>query len=273
MSVDVADTRAVPRVTTTRARRQRRTAPLTLLLGIVPIALPLGLWQLLGSESGQYPRTSAWFDQLSHVAESGALGTASWATVKSFLLALVISTFLGSVVGTLVGRSVLADRAFGPLFEFARVLPIATLVPVAAVLGGYTDATKISIAVVAGIWPVLLQVRSATRAIHGVLSDTIEVLHLSRWARLRKVFLPLLLPDVVAGVRIGAPMLIIVVVLVEMITGLPGLGAQLMDAQQNYNAALVFGLVLCIGGLALAVNVTVALAEALVLRRWPGSRQ
>jgi sulfonate transport system permease protein len=265
MSADPGQNLAV-----TRGRRAGRLArPFKILIGLIPIVVLLLICQLLGSGAGQFPKTSEWIQQLGTLGGDGELQSATLSTVKSVLIALAISTVAGAAIGAVVGRSALADRACSPLFNFARVLPVAALIPIAAVIAGYSEGMKVTIVVIAGIWPVLLQTRSATRAIHGVVSDTARTLHLGLWGSVRKIFLPILIPDIIAGVRVGAPMLLVVVIVVEMITGLPGLGAELTTAQENYNAGLAYGLILIISALALLVNIVIAFLERLALLRWP----
>ena len=62
-------------------------------------------------------------------------------------------------------------------------------------------------------------------------------------------------------------MALIVTLLAEFITNLSGVGALILSAQQNFNSAEVYALLLLAGVLALVVNSIVSAIEASVLRR------
>ena len=65
----------------------------------------------------------------------------------------------------------------------------------------------------------------------------------------------------------AAPLALIVTLLAEFITNLSGVGALILSAQQNFNSAEVYALLLVAGVLALVVNSIVSAIEASVLRR------
>lgn len=110
--------------------------------------------------------------------DNGALMPAlGWSTL-TFLLGLTLATLLGSTVGILVGANRTADRALGPGLEFLRILPAASLVPVAALILGYTLTMKLVLVTLPATWPILLTCRAARRSLSPVLLDVSP----ARWA-------------------------------------------------------------------------------------------
>jgi ABC-type nitrate/sulfonate/bicarbonate transport system permease component len=253
-------------------RRHRRGArgELPLLRGLLPLVAGLLLWELLQREpSAYFPRPSLWADAIAVLWQQDVLLPAIVATLRTFGLALVLATAIGTLVGTLVGRSTLADKLLGPLFEFCRVLPPAAIVPLAVLFAGYTENMKLTVVVFAAIWPVLLQVRSSARALEEVRLEMGRSLRLSRLQSARKILFPSLLPAILLGVRVAAPSVLIIVLLVEIITQVPGLGGLIITAQRNFLSAQVYGLVAIAGVLGLVVNVLVSLLEGVALRYMP----
>jgi ABC-type nitrate/sulfonate/bicarbonate transport system permease component len=185
-------------------------------------------------------------------------------------LGLLIATTVGALLGAAVGASRSLDRAFGPTLEFLRVLPAASLVPLAALLLGYTLEMKLAVVTLPATWPVLLTVRSARRAMSPVLLDVPRTLGLSRLARARKILVPSLTPSVLLGVRVSGPLALIITLLVEIVTRINGLGALMGAAQSNFRSAQVFGLLVIAGALGFAVNWLVTRAESVVAVRMTG---
>jgi len=145
--------------------------------------------------------------------------------------------------------------------EFARALPPAAIVPIAALLIGYNGTMKVAVVTFAGIWPILLNTRAAVRGLDPVLLDTARTLHLGAVDRVRKVIFPALIPAIYVGVRVAAPLTLVVTLLVEILTRVEGVGALIAVAQRNYDAAEVWGLIFVSGLFSLLVNGLVTALE------------
>lgn len=260
-----------PRFRRRRARQRRRGVPP--LRGLLLLAVLLAVWQLVQhGQSAYFPRPSLWWGAVKDLWTGGQLGPAVVATLKTFILALVVATVLGSVVGVLAGRVRLLDRTLGPFLEYCRVMPAAAVVPLAVLFAGYTQKMKIAVVVFAAIWPILLQVRAASRGLNPILLDIAKSMHLGRLGTVRKVLFPSLVPSILLGVRVAAPTVLIIVLLVEILTQVQGVGALIETAQRNFQSAQVYGLVCIAGLLGLLVNALVTLLEGYALRYRPPAR-
>ena len=236
--------------------------------GIIPLVLALLFWQLVGDKNSPYfPPPSEWYATTKPLVEQDVLLPALWATTTTFLMGLALATLVGAVVGSLVGSSRLADRALGPTLEFLRILPAASLVPIAALILGYTEQMKLVVVVLPALWPILLACRTARRSINPVLLDVPRTLGLTRLEGLFKVTVPSMLRPVLLGVRVAAPLALIITILVEIVTRVNGLGALLGTAQSNYASAQVYGLLLIAGVLGFLVNWVVTRLDFAVSRR------
>ncbi len=240
--------------------------------GLIPLVALLVLWQLLGdTESPYFPPPSTWVDGVEPLWTGDTLLPAIGDTTLTFVLGLSIATLLGSLIGTLVGASRPVDRALSPSLEFLRALPAASLVPVAALVLGYTAQMKLVVVVLPAMWPILLTCRTARRSLSPVLLDTPRTLGLSGWDRATKILTPALLPAVLLGVRVAAPLALIITLLVEIVTRVNGLGAALGAAQSNFLSAQVYGLLTIAGLLGFVVNWVVTRADTAVSRRMRGT--
>jgi ABC-type nitrate/sulfonate/bicarbonate transport system permease component len=236
--------------------------------GILPLVLALAFWQIVGDPKSPYfPPPSEWLKALKPLVEQDVLLPALGWTTFTFVVGLAIATVVGATVGALVGSSRFADRALGPTLEFFRILPAASLVPIAALILGYTMQMKLVVVVLPALWPILLACRSARRSINQVLLDVPKTLGLTRMEGLFKVTMPSLLRPVLLGVRVAAPLALIITVLVEIVTRVNGLGALLGAAQSNYASAQVYGLLLIAGILGFLVNWVVTRVDFKVSRR------
>jgi ABC-type nitrate/sulfonate/bicarbonate transport system permease component len=251
------------------ADRRGRTA-FPPLRGLLPLALLLLIWQLTASPTSPYfPPPSTWLPALSKLLDSGQLVPAAGQTLISFIFGLIGATVLGVLFGIVVGASQRADRGLGPTLEFARAMPPAAVVPIAALLIGYSGTMKVAVVTFAAIWPVLLNTRAGVRHIDPVLLDTARCLHLSQRETTRKCILPALAAWIFLGVRVAAPIALVITLLVEILTQINGVGALIGYAQRTYQSAQVYGLILVAGLFSFAVNGVVGLMEAYIFRHRP----
>lgn len=245
-------------------RRRRGSGTRAPIVGLLPLAILIVALQLFAPTKAPYlVRPSEWIAGLRDLWQTGSLGGAIGNTAYMWLAALAIAVVVGTLLGTLVGRVRVADRAVGPFFEFCRVLPAAAVVPLVVVLAGYTTDMQLEIVVFGAVWPILLAVRAAAVQIPEQLFDTAASLRLSRFATLRKIIMPSIYPGLLVGIRIAAPIVLILVLLVEILTQVGGIGAQMVDAQQNFLPGELYGLVCVAGVMGLIASWGVS-----VLSRW-----
>ena len=238
--------------------------------GLLPLLVVLALWQLAGSSSSPYfPRPSRWVEGLADLWASGALQPAARQTLTTLGLALVVATLLGTLLGLCIGGSPRLDRALGPGLEFARALPPAAVVPIATLLIGYDQTMKVTVVVSAAVWSVMLNARAGLRRLDPVLVDTARSLRLGTVARARKVTIPAVLPSIFLGVRVAAPVALVITLLVELLTQVDGIGALIGTAQRSYLAGQVYGLILVAGLFSFVVNGLVSTLEAQAFRHRP----
>jgi ABC-type nitrate/sulfonate/bicarbonate transport system permease component len=238
--------------------------------GLLPLIIGLALWQMLGPrQSPFFPPPSTWWNSLTVMFHNGRLIPALTSTLVTFVLAIAVASLLGGALGVLIGRSRTARRILGPLLEFCRGLPPPVIVPVAVLLLGYAQSLKLLVVVWVAIWPILLNTASASSMLDELMLDIARTLKLGRAATLRKVILPAIVPDFLLGLRVAIPLGIVITLLVEMVTSLPGIGSLIVVAQRQFRSADVYGLLIVVGVLGFLINSLFAIAEQMLLRRWP----
>jgi ABC-type nitrate/sulfonate/bicarbonate transport system permease component len=241
--------------------------------GLIPLFLLLGFWQVFQpSPSPYFPPPAIWVSSLAAIPAADFL-SAIGETLLSFLAGLALATALGFFLGVLIGYSRMARRALGPLLEFLRALPPPTIVPIAVLLIGYDERMKLAVITLSAIWPVMMHTAPSVSAIPALLDDVVATFRLSHRETITKIVIPAGIPGLLLGVRIAMPLTLIVALLVEIMTAIPGLGGLMIMAQRNFNPGQVFGLLLVIGVCGFLVNALFQILESLVLQKWPPRNQ
>lgn len=251
-------------------RRFTRSSNAAPLRGLTPLIVGLVVWQIFGDpDSPFFPPPSTWATAVSGLYADGTLLPALGATLRSLVISLAVATIVGAVIGILVGASKFLDKALGPTLEFFRATPSSAMVPIGVLLLGYTLTMKVTLTALAALWPILLNTRAAMREINPVLMDVASAFRMTPWRRVQTIIMPSVSTAILLGIRVGAPVAIIVTLLVEILTGITGIGALLAQSQQEYDSESTFGLLVLIGIVALVFNFLVTSIESFFTRHLP----
>ena len=162
------------------------------------------------------------------------------------------ASIAGVALGALIGSSSAARDYIGPTLEFLRPLPASAVIPVAIAIFGLTprdgarrDRLRLDLADAARHGARLRRGRAAAR------SKSRGRCGLSRWQGVVKIALPSAPPDILAGLRLGLTVALILAVVCEMIAGLDGLGQWVLLAARAYKSADIFAGVILLGAIGL----------------------
>ena len=134
---------------------------------------------------------------------------------------------------------------------------------------GYSRSMEVVVVGVAAFWPILLNIVSGISSIDSTTLDIAAAFRFSWLETVIKIVVPSAIPSLLLGIRVALPQVVIITLVVEMLTGAVGLGGLMMDAERNFNASGVFGLLIIVGILGVCLNGCFNRVEKLILKRWP----
>lgn len=153
------------------------------------------------------------------------------ATVSTWIVSLLITIVIAVPLGLLLGSLPGVRTAAGTVIEFLRPIPAVALIPVSTVLLGAGEITTITLAVFAGVWPILFAVVAEIRETDPLLIDTARSYGLGRLSIAARVRLPAVARAGVTGLRVSLALELIIIVSTGLLTGIDGgLGAYLWNA-------------------------------------------
>ena len=183
-------------------------------------------------------------------------------SLQRFAIGYLVGALLGIVIGLSIGTSRRVAEYTGPTLEFMRSLPAVAVMPVAVLLFGLGDGMRISIIAFGVLFPVLVNTVSGVRSCSQERIDVARSYGLSRPAIIRRVILPSAVPMISAGLRIGLPIALIMMVVSELIGGQNGIGFYLTQAQSVFNIAGMFTALIILGVVGNVINTVYTRIEA-----------
>lgn len=243
---------------------QRRLAPVG--RGLLPWLLPatlLVLWEYGGrtSESIYLPPLSEVLTRLREDWMWDRAQTDLLPSLRRFALGYLAGAVLGVGLGLAIGSSRRVAEYTTPTMEFLRALPAVAVLPIAVLLFGLGDTMRISIIAFGVMFPVLVNTIAGARSCRQERIDVARMFGLGRLAVVRRVVLPSATPMISAGLRVGLPIALIMMVVSELVGGQNGIGFYLTQAQSLFNIAGMFSALLILGVLGNVINLAYAFVE------------
>lgn len=207
----------------------------------------------------------AW-DTLVHGLTEGDLLTKTVATIERMLYGWLLASLVGVVLGAVIGVSQAARTYVEPMLEFLRPLPASAMMPVAIAILGLTDAMVLAVIAFGALWPMLLATVHGFAAVEPRLYQVSRALGLSRRDVIRKIALPSAMPDILAGMRVGLTIALILAVVGEMLASRPGLGEAILLAARSFQPADLYAGVILLGLIGYVSGTLLSAVEARLLR-------
>ena len=212
----------------------------------------LGLWEI-ASELGWidtrfFPAPSAIFTETGKMIQSGEL----WRHLAISLQRILIGYTLGAVPGVLMGLAIGLSgtiRAFvQPLVDATFPIPKIAILPLFIMMFGLGEESKYAIIAVAVIYLVMINTAAGVKNIPRIYFDVGKNFHASRRMMFFDVALPGALPLIMAGLKLGMGVALLVIVSAEFVGAKSGIGYliwsswQVFQVEQMYVGLLVSAL-------------------------------
>ena len=196
---------------------------------------------------------------------TGDLGRKLLSTMGRMFWGWLIASLLGIILGAAIGTSPRLRVYLSPVLEFLRPLPASATIPVAIAILGLSDGMVLAVIAFGALWPVLLATVHGFSGVEPRLYEVGRALKLSRVAVIGKIALPSASPDILAGMRLGLTVALILSIVCEMIAGRDGLGNWILLAARSFRAPDLYAGVILLGVLGYLTAVAIGLVEARLL--------
>ena len=233
-------------------------AEIRVVLGLI-VAL-LVLWEWL---AGQYPEAiipsigetaNALFKMMQDPRRDyfNAVGS----TVQIYYSGLGLALVLGWGMAGLMGRLPLLGRVMKVILDFFANIPIIAFMPLFVALLGLGPSAKIVVVLLAAFIVITTTAQAAFEGVGKGDEEAAMGLGASRLQAQVRVVWPQVLPQMIAGLRLGAAQALTACIIAEIYTAMTGLGGLLVGYGASFNMPRYFVTVLTamvIGGVTAAV--------------------
>jgi NitT/TauT family transport system permease protein len=244
-----------------------------LVLGLIPIALLVAVWQALVS-LGYAPVTllpppGQVFSRLVQQLLTETFRQEIAATLFRLFAGFSIAVISGVTIGLVAGVNPAVNAVVRPIVRVLAPLPKVALYPALLLLVGFGHESKITLVAADALFPILLSTYYGASTVEQKLIWSAMAAGTPPCEILFKVILPAAAPSILTGCRIGLVISCIVVFLAEMITSTDGLGHVLVTAARTFQAVDMFVPLITISLLGLMLNGLLEAVRSYLLRGFP----
>lgn len=199
--------------------------------------------------------------KLLNVALDGTLWNHTAVTLIEVLGGLAVGLTVATILGYLLAKSVVIERALSPYLVASQAIPIVAIAPLLVIWFGPGLTSKILISALIVFFPILINTIAGVRSVSPDLHSLMRALHATPWQVFTKLEIPAALPVLLAGLKVGATLSVIGAVVGEFAGADAGLGFMINLADGQYDTSRVFVGVFALAVLALALYGIVSLIE------------
>ena len=186
------------------------------------------------------PRLSRILGVFWDLVASGQIPLQIMVSMKRAAAGYLLAAAVFIPLGVLMGLSRRIYRALEVIVEMLRPVPPPVMIPFALLIFGLEDPMKIFVIFFSCAWPILLNTIDGVRNLDWVLLGTARTFRLSRARTIYRVILPAAAPQIMTGLRVSLPIMLILVVISEMIGSTDGIGYFILDAQRRFRVTQMY---------------------------------
>jgi len=230
-------------------------------------------WQylppLLGVPKYIIPRVSDLWNELVRMWFEENLLEHFISTASMAILGFLLGSLLGAVVGYALGLLPMWEKVLSPYILALQIAPKVAFAPLFILWFGYNALPKLVVTILIVFFPILVNVLQAMRVMDRDFVNLARAYNMSRAKIFWKVMLPFSMPNLMAGLRIGATLAVIGITVGELVGGEVGLGYLISFGQGEANTAMVFDAIGLLTVIGIAMYWAVAAVERRVLHYLP----
>ncbi len=224
-------------------------------------AIFVGAWQLatgLGLVSPIIlPTPAETFNDLVFVGKNLLTGDymllALWITILEVIYGFALAISIGFSLGVLVGETAFGERAIMPYLVALDTMPKVAFAPLFVAWLGFGIESKVALAAFIATFPIVVGTAAGLHAADENSRMLFKTMGATRMQTLIKMKLPMALPQVFTGLKIGAVGVMAGAITGEFLGGGKGFGELIRVAASQLNTPRVFSLILYLSLLGLAL--------------------
>jgi len=250
-----------------------KKATSTLFNFIIGALLVLIIWYIcyLAMNINVLPNPIAVLFAVPSLFEQGILIHLAHSLYRVFI-ALIISMFVGLIIGIIAAGSNMVSRILTPFLYFTYPIPRVALLPAVMLIFGLTNTSKIIMITLIVIYPIIIIVRDSVKDIPKQTLNTLNCYGASRSQMLFYVTLPYALTSLLSTARISLGTAMSILFFTEAYGARQGMGFFILDSWFRLNYVQMYAAIVVLSISGFVLFVVIDIIESITLK-WKKAEQ
>lgn len=208
------------------------------LISLLSPILFFALWEVAAQlgwiDTRFFPAPSSISRELVELARSGELLTHTTASMSRLFWGFLFGGVPAILLGIAMGLNRICKAVFDPLIAATYPIPKSSILPLALLVFGLGEGSKIFMVAVGVFFPIAINTTAGVLEINRIYLDVGRNFGASRWNTFRTIALPGAMPMIIAGIKLGIGLGLILIAVAEMIGAKSGLGYLIWNAWETF---------------------------------------
>jgi ABC-type nitrate/sulfonate/bicarbonate transport system permease component len=208
-----------------------------------PLALLL-LWELCARfgfiDTRFFPAPSSIMKTMFEMLGTGELVTHTAISLQRLGYGTVLGSIPALVLGIAMGLNRPVRAVFDPLIAATYPVPKSAILPLALLIFGLGEGSKIFMVAVGVFFPVVINATTGVLEINRIYLDVGRNYKASRWNTFWTIALPGALPVIMTGFKLGIGIGLVLIAIAEMIGAESGLGYMIWTAWETFSVEQMY---------------------------------
>ena len=214
------------------------------ILGIASPILLLVVWEVAARfhfiDTRFFPAPSSVIAVMIEMLRSGELVTNTLVSLRRLALGTLIGGAPALVLGIAMGLNRWVRAVFDPLVAATYPIPKSAILPLALLIFGLGEGSKIFMVAVGVFFPVVINATTGVLEINRIYLDVGRNYKASRWNTFWTIALPGALPVIMTGFKLGIGIGLVLIAIAEMIGAKSGLGYMIWTAWETFSVEQMY---------------------------------
>lgn len=243
-------------------------------LWLLPLGAMFGLWEVAVQSrlisTSQLPAFSKVIESLMLNLHDSMFIVRVLQSFANLSIGIILACVIAVPLAISAGLRTTVDYAFTPIVMIGGALPELALLPLLVFWLGPGNLAAIAMATLVSFFPLFFTVREGTKDIPSDLFHVTSIFRAGSLSVLTKMILPAISPHMVTGLRLSYEFVWEIVLALEIIASVSGIGLFIDHAVRVGSLEAAFAGIMAVGVLAVVVDRTVFGVLEGRVRRWIG---
>jgi len=185
----------------------------------------------------------------------------TWVTLEEVLVGFALAFAVGVALAIAIAYSRTLERTIYPFVIASQTVPVVAIAPILLIWFGYGLLPKVIVVALICFFPITVNMVDGLRSVDPELVSLMRTMGASRWQIFSKAQLPTSLPFLFSGTKVSIAVSVIGAVIGEWVGASAGLGYYMVRSASQFQTAAVFGAIVVLSALGIALFALVALLE------------